>query len=146
MQKHTKKSEAMKDNNETKKTRYTDDELVEFKEIIMNKLGKAKEDLELLTEAYTNHSEHDTNDTSPTFKVLEEGQQVLSKEENSRLAARQQRFITNLQNALIRIENKTYGICRVTGKLIGKERLRAVPHATLSIDAKLNQSAPKPIN
>lgn len=146
MQKHTKKSEAMKDNNETKKTRYTDDELLEFKEIIMNKLGKAKEDLELLTEAYTNHSEHDTNDTSPTFKVLEEGQQVLSKEENSRLAARQQRFITNLQNALIRIENKTYGICRVTGKLIGKERLRAVPHATLSIDAKLNQSAPKPIN
>lgn len=146
MQKHTKKTEAMKDNNETKKTRYTDDELVEFKEIIMNKLGKAKEDLELLTEAYTNHSEHDTNDTSPTFKVLEEGQQVLSKEENSRLAARQQRFITNLQNALIRIENKSYGICRVTGKLISKERLRAVPHATLSIDAKLNQSAPKPIN
>lgn len=137
----------MKDNNtEAKKTRYSDEELAEFKQIILDKLAKANEDLELLTEAYTNHSEHDTNDTSPTFKVLEEGQQVLSKEENSRLAARQQRFITNLQNALIRIENKTYGICRVTGKLISKERLRAVPHATLSIDAKLKQSNPNPIN
>ena len=133
-------------NNETKKTRYSDEELVEFKDIILDKLAKAQEDLELLTEAYTNHSEHDTNDTSPTFKVLEEGQQVLSKEENSRMAARQQRFITNLQNAMIRIENKTYGICRVTGKLIGKERLRAVPHATLSIDAKLKQSKPNPVN
>jgi RNA polymerase-binding transcription factor DksA len=137
----------MKDNNtDTKKTRYSDEELTEFKKIILAKLEKAEEDLKLLTEAYTNHSEHDTNDTSPTFKVLEEGQQVLSKEENSRLAARQQRFITNLQNALIRIENKTYGICRVTGKLISKERLRAVPHATLSIDAKLKQSTPNPIN
>ncbi len=133
-------------NNETKKTRYSDEELVEFKDIILDKLAKAQEDLELLTEAYTNHSEHDTNDTSPTFKVLEEGQQVLSKEENSRMAARQQRFITNLQNAMIRIENKTYGVCRVTGKLIGKERLRAVPHATLSIDAKLKQSKPNPVN
>jgi DnaK suppressor protein len=137
----------MKDNNtETKKTRFSDEELAEFKAIILDKLEKAKEDLKLLTEAYTNHSEHDTNDTSPTFKVLEEGQQVLSKEENSRLAARQQRFISNLQNALVRIENKTYGICRVTGKLISKERLRAVPHATLSIDAKLKQSTPNPIN
>ena len=133
-------------NNETKKTRYSDEELAEFKDIILDKLAKAQEDLELLTEAYTNHSEHDTNDTSPTFKVLEEGQQVLSKEENSRMAARQQRFITNLQNAMIRIENKTYGICRVTGKLISKERLRAVPHATLSIDAKLKQSKPNPVN
>ncbi len=133
-------------NNETKKTRYSDEELAEFKDIILDKLAKAQEDLELLTEAYTNHSEHDTNDTSPTFKVLEEGQQVLSKEENSRMAARQQRFITNLQNAMIRIENKTYGVCRVTGKLISKERLRAVPHATLSIDAKLKQSKPNPVN
>jgi RNA polymerase-binding transcription factor DksA len=131
---------------ENKKTRYSDEELAEFKEIILKKLGKAKEDLKLLTEAYTNHSEHDTNDTSPTFKVLEEGQQVLSKEENSRLAARQQRFITNLENALVRIENKTYGICRVTGKLISPERLRAVPHATLSIDAKLKMSQPNPMN
>ncbi len=132
--------EKMKD---SKKTRYNDEELEEFKAIIMHKLGKANEDLVLLTEAYTNHSENDTNDTSPTFKVLEEGQQVLSKEENSRLAARQQRFISNLENALIRIENKTYGICRVTGKLIGMERLKAVPHATLSIDAKLQQSKPQ---
>lgn len=131
---------------ETAKARYSDEELEEFKEIILKKLEKAREDLKLLTEAYTNHSEHDTNDTSPTFKVLEEGQQVLSKEENSRLAARQQRFITNLENALVRIQNKTYGICRVTGKLISKERLRAVPHATLSIEAKKKMSNPSPIN
>ncbi len=137
----------MKDKmNETPKKRYADDELEEFKEIIMSKLEKAQEDLALLTEAYTNHSEHDTNDTSPTFKVLEEGQQVLSKEENSRMAARQQRFITNLENALVRIQNKTYGICRVSGKLISKERLRAVPHATLSIDAKLKMAKPNPMN
>lgn len=137
----------MKDKmNETPKKRYADDELEEFKEIIMSKLGKAQEDLALLTEAYTNHSEHDTNDTSPTFKVLEEGQQVLSKEENSRMAARQQRFITNLENALVRIQNKSYGICRVSGKLISKERLRAVPHATLSIDAKLKMAKPNPMN
>lgn len=131
---------------ESIKTRYSDEELEEFKEIILTKLGKAKEDLALLTEAYTNNSEHDTNDTSPTFKVLEEGQQVLSKEENSRMAARQQRFITNLENAMIRIENKSYGICRSSGKLISKERLRAVPHATLSIDAKLKMSNPQPMN
>ena len=137
----------MKDKkNDQQKTRYTDDELQEFKDIILGKLEKAKEDLALLTEAYTNNSEHDTNDTSPTFKVLEEGQQVLSKEENSRMAARQQRFITNLENALIRIQNKTYGICRSSGKLISKERLRAVPHATLSIDAKLKMSNPTPLN
>lgn len=131
---------------EPKKTRYTDKELEEFKQIILDKLAKAREDLKLLTEAYTNNSENDTNDTSPTFKVLEEGQQVLSKEENSRLAARQTRFINNLENALVRIENKSYGICRVTGKLIAKERLKAVPHATLSIDAKLAQSNPEIMN
>jgi RNA polymerase-binding transcription factor DksA len=137
----------MKENKtDVKKTRYSDEELSEFKAIIEKKLIKAKEDLELLTEAYTNNSVNDTNDTSPTFKVLEEGQQVLSKEENSRMAARQQRFITNLENALVRIQNKTFGICRVTGKLISKERLRAVPHATLSIDAKLKMSNPNPIN
>jgi RNA polymerase-binding transcription factor DksA len=137
----------MKENKtEPKKTRYTDKELEEFKQIILDKLAKAKEDLKLLTEAYTNNSENDTNDTSPTFKVLEEGQQVLSKEENSRLAARQSRFINNLENALVRIENKSYGICRVTGKLIAKERLKAVPHATLSIDAKLAQSKPQIMN
>ncbi len=125
---------------EVKKTRYSDEELEEFKEIILQKIEKAREDLKLLTEAYTNTGNNGTNDTSPTFKVLEEGQQVLSKEENRQLAARQERFIRNLEAALVRIENKTYGICRVTGKLISKERLRAVPHATLSIDAKLNRN------
>ncbi len=124
---------------EGKKTRYSDEELAEFKALIESKLEKANKDLELLTEAYTNKGDHGTDDTSPTFKVLEEGHNVLSKEENSRLAARQQKFINNLENALIRIENKTYGLCRVTGKLISKERLRSVPHATLSIDAKLKQ-------
>jgi DnaK suppressor protein len=124
---------------EGKKTRYSDEELAEFKALIEMKLGKANKDLELLTEAYTNKGDHGTDDTSPTFKVLEEGHNVLSKEENSRLAARQQKFINNLENALIRIQNKTYGLCRVTGKLISKERLRSVPHATLSIDAKLKQ-------
>ncbi len=122
------------------KNRYSQKELEEFKQIILEKLGKARADLELLTEAYTNSNEHDTNDTSPTFKVLEEGYSVLSKEENSRLAARQQKFINNLENALIRIQNGTYGICRVTGILISKERLRSVPHATLSIEAKLQQN------
>ncbi len=121
------------------KKRYSAEELAEFKEIIENKLVKARNYLKLLTEAYTNNNDHGTNDTSPTFKVLEEGNLVLSKEENSRLAARQQRFVTNLENALIRIENRTYGICRETGKLISKERLRSVPHATLSIDAKNDQ-------
>lgn len=122
-----------------KKTRFSDEELEEFRQIILKKLEKAKSDLKLLTEALSNEDENGTNDTSPTFKVLEEGYQVLSKEENGRLAARQQKFINNLENALIRIENKTYGICRATGKLIAKERLRIVPHATLSIEAKLQQ-------
>jgi RNA polymerase-binding transcription factor DksA len=129
----------MKENATEEKTRYSKEELEEFKQIILKKLEKAREDLALLVEAYTNTSESGTNDTSPTFKVLEEGREVLSKEENSRLAARQQRFITNLENALIRIENGTYGICRETGKLISKERLRAVPHATLSIEAKMKK-------
>jgi len=128
---------------DVEKKRYTDEELEEFRQIIIQKLDKAREDLKMLTDAYSHANEHDTNDTSPTFKVLEEGYQVLSKEENSRLAARQQKFINSLENALIRIENKTYGICRETGKLISKERLRSVPHATLSIDAKLNQPQKK---
>lgn len=131
-----KKEEAT---DERAKTRYSDVELNEFKELILDKLEKARKDFILLTEAYTNHNEHDTNDTSPTFKVLEEGYQVLSKEENAKLAIRQEKFIQSLENALIRIENKTYGICRVTNKLISKERLRIVPHATLSIEAKLMQ-------
>lgn len=124
---------------ENVKTRYSDEELEEFRQIILIKLEKAHKDLKLLTEAFSNSNEHDISDTSPTFKVLEEGYQVNSKEENSKLAARQDKFIKSLENALIRIENKTYGVCRVTGKLISKERLRIVPHATLSIEAKLNQ-------
>jgi DnaK suppressor protein len=128
------------------KTRYSDEELEEFREIIMEKLEKAQNDLKLLTESYTISNEHDTTDTSPTFKVLEEGYQVFSKEENSKFAARQEKFIKSLENALVRIENKSYGICRATGKLIPKDRLRIVPHATLSIEAKRSQvpSAPKP--
>ena len=130
---------------ETKKekTRYSDEELQEFKAIIMKKLEEARAGLKILTEAYTTQNANDTNDTSPSFKILEEGSQVLSKEENSQLAARQQKFIRDLENALIRIENKSYGICRATGKLISKERLRSVPHATLSIEAKLNQNIKK---
>jgi len=125
---------------EKAKTRYSDEELEEFKEIILSKLEKAHNDLNLLTESYTTGNDHDTNDTSPTFKVLEEGYQVFSKEENSKFAARQSKFIKALENALVRIENKSYGICRVTGKLIPKDRLRIVPHATLSIEAKRQQT------
>jgi RNA polymerase-binding transcription factor DksA len=125
---------------EKAKTRYSDEELEEFRQIILSKLEKAHNDLKLLTESYTTGNDHDTNDTSPTFKVLEEGYQVFSKEENSKFAARQSKFIKALENALVRIENKSYGICRVTGKLIPKDRLRIVPHATLSIEAKRQQT------
>lgn len=118
------------------RTRYTDEELEEFRLLINEKLEKAKEEYEHLRSAITNSDGNDVTDTSPTFKVLEEGASTLSKEEAGRLAQRQMKFIQNLQSALIRIENKTYGICRETGKLIPKERLRAVPHATLSIEAK----------
>ena len=121
------------------KNRYSDAELVEFKELIQQKLDKAKEDYELLKSAITQSESNDTQDTSPTFKVLEEGAATLSKEEAGRLATRQAKFIQHLQGALIRIENKTYGICRETGILISKERLRAVPHATLCIEAKSRQ-------
>jgi len=121
------------------KTRYSDEELEEFRQIILEKLEKARKDYLLLTEAYTNSNDNDIMDTSPTFKVLEEGYQVLSKEDNARLAGRQEKFIQSLENALMRIQNKTYGICRETGKLISKERLRSVPHATLSMEAKLKQ-------
>lgn len=120
------------------KTRYFDEELQEFKELILNKLAKAQADYELLKASVNNTEGNDVADTSPTFKVLEEGATTLSKEESGRLAERQMKFIQHLQAALVRIENKTYGICRATGKLIPKERLRAVPHATLGIDAKLN--------
>ncbi|HAF30345.1 MAG TPA: molecular chaperone DnaK [Bacteroidales bacterium] len=121
------------------KTRFTDEELAEFKQLILDKLEKAKQDYDILKKTITHSESNDTEDTSPTFKVLEEGAATLSKEEAGRLAQRQQKFIQHLQAALIRIENKTYGICRETGKLISKERLRAVPHATLSIEAKQNQ-------
>ena len=124
----------------TEKKRYTDVELQEFKDLILAKLAKAKKDYDTLKAVISNSSGNDIEDTSPTFKVLEEGASVLSKEEAGRLAQRQAKFISHLEAALIRIENKTYGICRETGKLIAKERLRAVPHATLSIEAKNKQS------
>ena len=121
------------------KNRYSDAELQEFKELILEKLGKAHADYEMYKNSITMGDGNDTQDTSPTFKVLEEGAATLSKEEAGKLAQRQLKFIQYLQAALVRIENKTYGICRETGKLISKERLRAVPHATLSIDAKNKQ-------
>ncbi len=118
------------------KKRYNDEELQEFKEIILMKLEKARGDYEILRSSISHEESNDTMDTSPTFKVLEEGATTLSKEEAGRLAQRQHKFIQHLQAALIRIENKTYGVCRETGKLIAKERLMAVPHATLCIEAK----------
>jgi len=121
------------------KTKYSDGELEEFRTIILDKLEAAKRDYDLLKATIMNADGNDVTDTSPTFKVLEEGAATLSKEEAGRLAQRQMKFIQSLQAALVRIENKTYGICRETGKLIPKERLRAVPHATLSIEAKMSQ-------
>ncbi len=118
------------------KTRYSDSELKEFKELINRKLAEAKEDLELLKGSLSHNDDHGTNDTGRTFNMMEDGSDTLSREEVSQLAARQEKFVASLKNALIRIENKTYGICRVTGKLIQKERLMLVPHATLSIEAK----------
>ncbi len=120
------------------KTRYSDAELEEFREVINKKLAKALKDYESLKSSIMNNDGNDVTDTSPTFKVLEEGANTLSKEESGRLAERQMKFIQHLQAALVRIENKTYGICRETGKLIPKERLMAVPHATLSVEAKNN--------
>ena len=118
------------------KVRYSDEELNEFKELILEKLEKAKRDYESLKSSVTHSESNDTEDTSPTFKVLEEGAFALSKEESGQLALRQQKFIRSLEMALIRIENKTYGVCRETGKLIPKERLKLVPHATLCVEAK----------
>ena len=119
--------------------RYSDEELQEFKELIEDKIQKAQKQLELYENAYKNGSSNDTEDTAPTFKSFDDGSNTLSKEANSQLAIRQEKFIRDLKNALVRIENKTYGICRVTGKLINKERLKLVPHATLSIEAKNKQ-------
>ena len=121
------------------KTKYSDEELEEFKQIILEKLKKAEDDFSTLKSSLSHSDGNDILDTSPTFKVLEEGAMVMSREETGKLAQRQDKFIQHLKGALIRIENKTYGICRETGKLISKERLRAVPHATLSIVAKKNQ-------
>ncbi|MDG2086905.1 MAG: TraR/DksA C4-type zinc finger protein [Flavobacteriales bacterium] len=123
----------------TEKTAYSPSELEEFSQIIQSKIKSAKEDLSILRAATANDSDNGTEDTSPSFKAFEEGSTTLSKEENVKLAERQAKFIRSLQNALIRIENNTYGICRDTGKLISKERLRLVPHATLSIEAKNSQ-------
>jgi len=119
--------------------RYSDADLAEFKALIIDKIEKAKVDYDLLRNTITHENDNDIQDTSPTFKVLEEGANTLSKEQAGRLAQRQLKFIQHLQAALVRIENKTYGVCRETGNLIAKDRLKAVPHATLSIEAKLNQ-------
>lgn len=116
--------------------RYSDSDLQEFKQLIQDKINKAEKDLALINQNFLNNQNNGTDDTSPTFKAFEEGAETLSKEQNAILAGRQEKFLRDLKNALIRIENKTYGVCRVTGKLIPKERLRAVPHATLSIEAK----------
>jgi RNA polymerase-binding transcription factor DksA len=124
----------MKD--EKEKTRYSDEDLQEFKEIIEKKLVDARIDLDLLKGTLSHSDDHGTDDTGRSFNMMEDGSETLSREEVSQLAARQEKFIRNLENALIRIQNKTYGICRVTGKLIPKERLRLVPHATMSIEAK----------
>jgi len=118
------------------KVRYSDTDLAIFKEIIVEKMQKAQKDLELLQSAYKNDGNNGTDDTSPTFKAFEEGSETMSKEANTQLAIRQEKFVRDLKNAILRIENKTYGVCRVTGKLINPDRLKLVPHATLSIEAK----------
>ena len=119
--------------------RFSDADLAEFKEIIKSKISKAQSDLDLIKSAYMNDLNNGTEDTSPTFKAFEEGSETMSKEANSQLAIRQEKFIRDLKNALFRVENKTYGVCKVTGKLIDKERLKIVPHATMSIEAKNQQ-------
>ena len=125
--------------NQEVNARYNDADLEEFKQLILEKIEHATTQLHLIESAFRNDSDNGTDDTSPTFKAFDEGSHVMSKEANSQLAIRQEKFIRDLKNALIRIENKTYGICRVTGKLIQKERLKLVPHATLSIEAKKRQ-------
>ncbi|PRY48892.1 TraR/DksA family transcriptional regulator [Arcticibacter pallidicorallinus] len=122
------------------KTRYSDSELKEFKDIILEKVRVAKEELASLTQSLSNPNLNGTDDTAGTYKTLEDGSATLEKEQINQLAARQKKFIENLEAALVRIENKTYGVCRETGKLIPKERLRAVPHATLSMEAKMRQN------
>lgn len=130
------KNQEDKDMTQQEKTRYTDAELAEFKELILKKLEQARHDYEELRATISREDGNDTEDTSPTFKVLEEGASTLSKEESERLATHQSKFIRNLELALVRIEHKTYGICKTTGKLIPRERLLRVPHATETIEAK----------
>lgn len=124
---------------QAERTRFNDDELLEFKDIITRKLNIAREELKFLQEQLQTENENGTDDTGSVYKTMEDGSSTLQKENNSQLAARQKKFIENLEAALVRIENKTYGVCKVTGKLISKERLRAVPHTTMSIEAKKNQ-------
>lgn len=119
------------------KTRYSDEELVEFRDLILEKIRLAQRDYQQMMDVLTNKEGNGVDDTMPTYKILEEGSMTQTREELTNMAARQQKFIQGLRAALVRIENKTYGVCRVTGKLIPKERLRAVPHATMSIEAKL---------
>tara|TARA_B100000927_G_scaffold249024_1_gene212878 strand:+ start:477 stop:860 length:384 start_codon:yes stop_codon:yes gene_type:complete len=122
------------------KNRYSDKELQEFKDLILGKLKEAQDDYNLLVGSLSHNDDHGTNDTGRTFNMMEDGSETLSREELAQLAARQEKFINNLQAALVRIENKTYGVCRVNGTLIQKERLKLVPHATMSIDAKNAQN------
>jgi RNA polymerase-binding protein DksA len=119
--------------------RYSDEDLKEFEDLILEKLEQARQDLDQLRRSLSHEDDNSTDDTSPTFKMMEDGSETMSREETAQLAARQEKFIHNLENALMRIKNKTYGVCRETGKLIAKERLRLVPHATLSIEAKNRQ-------
>ena len=132
-------NKEMLENNHREKTRYADSELQEFKDIILEKMRVAKEELTSLTQSLSSPNNNGTDDTAGTYKTLEDGSATLEKESINQLASRQKKFIENLESALVRIENKTYGVCRETGKLIPKERLRAVPHATLSMEAKLKQ-------
>lgn len=120
-------------------TRYSDSDLQEFEALIHSKLEQARSDFDQLQRSLSYEDDNRTEDTAPTFKMMEDGSDTMSREETAQLAARQQKFIMNLENALLRIKNKTYGVCRVTGKLIAKERLRLVPHATMSIEAKNQQ-------
>lgn len=131
-----KKKETAQESTKPEATRYSDKDLLEFQELIYVKLAQAKSDLDELRQSLSHEGDNSTDDTSPTFKMMEDGNDTMSREEVAQLAARQEKFIQALENALLRIKNKTYGVCRVTGKLIPKERLRLVPHATLSIEAK----------
>ncbi len=130
----------MEEKSKVEKTRYSDEELEEFKQIILHKLEKAKESYDLYMSILTHKGDNSDEDTAPVYRGIDDGNFEITREEAARLAQRQKKFIQDLERALVRIENKTYGICRKTGKLISKERLRAVPHATLSIEAKLNRT------